>query len=101
MPQNGHSSCQELELEPSRPCCTLYIPLDIQASYQVVSHISAFTQTVPSLNFNSIMIYLALVFMSRRFKILGIITPIKMTNAVFAFMLVADYRDLKANKERL
>lgn len=101
MLQNGHSSCQELELEPSLPCCTLYISLDIQASYQVVSHISAFTQTVPSLNFNSIMIYLALVFMSRRFKILGIITPIKMTNAVFAFMLVADYRDLKANKERL
>lgn len=63
MPQNGHSSCQELELETSLPCYPLHIPLDIQASYQVVSHISAFTQTVPSLNFNSIMIYLALVFM--------------------------------------
>lgn len=63
MPQNGHSSCQELELNPSLPCYPLYIPLDIPASYQVVSHISGFTQTVPSLNFNSIVIYLALVFM--------------------------------------
>lgn len=61
MLQNGHSSCQELEPEPSRSCYPLYIPLDIPTSYQVVSDIDAFAQTIPSLNFNSTMIYLALV----------------------------------------
>ena len=60
MLQNGYSSCQELELESSLSCYPLYIPLDIPTSYQVVSHVSAFAQTVPSLNFNQTVIYLAL-----------------------------------------
>lgn len=39
--------------------------------------------------------------MPRQFRILGIAIPIKMTNAVFPFMWVIDYRDLRANKEKL
>lgn len=38
----------------------MYIPLNIPTCCHVVSHISAFAQTAPSLDFNSTVIYLVL-----------------------------------------